>query len=87
MTLCLLGETEEAVEIAEFITGLLESVPQYAVYLVPHTLYWCARAYMTEMAYSKALVVIKRALKYKTYEFPIQLKLNRLLKDTQSKCR
>jgi hypothetical protein len=62
MTLCLLGETEEAVEIAEFITGLLE-------------------------AYSKALVVIKRALKYKTYEFPIQLKLNRLLKDTQSKCR
>lgn len=85
MSLCLLGETIQACGLSDQVRKGLNTVPEWAVYLKPHTLYWCARAYMAQQRLEDAVEVLEQAKKWKKYVFCIKGKLARLLADVRGR--
>ena len=85
MSLCLLGETIQACGLSDQVRSRLSSVPEWALYLRPHTLYWCARAYMAQQRLEDAVEVLVEAKKMKKYVFCIKGKLARLLGDVRAR--
>jgi hypothetical protein len=85
LSLCLLGSTDEASKLADFVGPKLYCLPDWAFYLVPHTLYWSSRAFIAELRYEDAVVAITQARKAKQYPFNIHNKLTRVLELTKSR--
>jgi tetratricopeptide (TPR) repeat protein len=87
MSLCLLGDTEEAASISDLAINRVESLPGWGIYLYPHTLYWASRAYISELRHQDAINCLKKAKRIKKYEFNIRGKIERVLEDTKSRVR
>ena len=85
MSLCLLGETLQACALSDRVHSDLSSLPDWAIYLIPHTFYWCARAYMAQQRLQDSFNVLTQAKKMKNYVFCIKGKLARLLTDVKSR--
>jgi len=85
MSLCLLGETIQACGLSDQIRREVSHLPEWGIYLKPHTLYWCARAYMAQQRLEDAVEVLAEAKKMKKYVFCIKGKLARLLGDVKAR--
>ena len=85
MALCLNGDTNDASDIADEIIPMLKGIPEWARYIIPHTLYWCSRAYGAELRFEEAITVLNMAQKHKNYSFNIRGKILRVLEDMKNK--
>lgn len=85
MALSLNGETGDASEIADETIPKLKGVPEWARYIVPHTLYWASRAYGAELRFEDAISVLNVAQKHKNYSFNIRGKILKVLEDIKNK--
>lgn len=81
MSLALNGETSQAAEICNIVVDALDSLPAWANYIGPHTLYWCARVYIAEGNKQLAAAMLKKAKKYKKYIFDIKCKIDRVINE------
>jgi tetratricopeptide (TPR) repeat protein len=85
MALSLNGDTSDATEIADEVIPLLKGIPEWGRYVVPHTLYWCSRAYGAELRFEEAISALNLAQKHKNYSFNIRGKILKVLDDMKHK--
>jgi tetratricopeptide (TPR) repeat protein len=85
MALSLNGDTSDASAIADETLPLLKGIPDWCRYVVPHTLYWCSRAYGAELRFEDAINVLSQAQKHKNYSFNIRGKILKVLDDMKNK--
>ena len=81
MALALNGDTTIALALVSRCQSLAEQLPQWAGYLAPHSLYWCARVMIAEGLKSDAERLLRRAKKFKGYVFDIRCKIERVLNE------
>ena len=85
MALSLNGDTSDAALIADETIPSLKNVPDWCKYIVPHTLYWCSRAYGAELRFEEAISILNQAQKHKNYSFNIRGKILKVLDDMKHK--
>lgn len=85
MALSLNGDTNDAAYIADETIPYLKNIPEWARYIIPHTLYWCSRAYGAELRFEDAIEALNLAQKHKSYSFNIRGKILRVLEDMKNK--
>lgn len=85
MALSLNGDTSDAALIADETIPVLKNIPDWCKYIVPHTLYWCSRAYGAELRFEEAISILNQAQKHKNYSFNIRGKILKVLEDMKNK--
>ena len=85
MALSLNGDTADASIIADETLPVLKAIPDWCRYVVPHTLYWCSRAYGAELRFEDAISALNLAQKHKNYSFNIRGKILKVLEDMKNK--
>lgn len=79
MALALNGDTTRAMGVCNDALQYIDQLPSWALYIAPHTLYWCSRVYIVEDRKPEAAGFLKKAKRYKNYIFDIHTKIDRVL--------
>lgn len=79
MAMALNGDSNIAISLCEDLVNQIETLPSWASYLAPHSLYWCSRVLIAEGKKSEAEKLLKRGKRFKNYIFDIKCKIERVL--------
>merc|ERR1719356_1457879 len=84
ITLFYLGESVEALKIAEQLADMCPEAPSWCAYLAVHGLYWAGRIFIIEGRNDEARKCLQQAKSHKKYPFNITPKITTVLQELES---
>lgn len=81
MSMALNGDSNIAVSIVDDLILIVDTLPSWASYLIPHSLYWCSRVLIAENRKPEAEKLLKKGKRCKNYIFDIKCKIERVLNE------